>query len=168
MQQKLNNTRNRKYVISNTQRELHLLSYVADGVFSVSSRKQYLHDYHLKNKDVINERTRKYQAQYRKKMQYLDFGLYKTFKKMKERCHSKSDKSYRFYGAKGIVVEWKTYQSFKKDMFKSYLKHLDKHGRIDTTIDRINPTKNYCKKNCRWATRKQQNARMHKFSGDNV
>ncbi len=72
------------------------------------------------------------------------------------RCRVKSSSSFFHYGAKGIKCEWENYIDFKKDMYRSYLKHVKKYGEKQTTIDRINPFGNYNKSNCRWATWKEQ------------
>tara|TARA_Y100000310_G_C20414659_1_gene683698 strand:+ start:85 stop:582 length:498 start_codon:yes stop_codon:yes gene_type:complete len=47
---------------------------------------------------------------------------------------------------------WESYEKFKEDMYKAYLKHVKIHGERNTTIDRINNVKGYFKRNCRWAT----------------
>ena len=57
----------------------------------------------------------------------------------------------------GICPEWEDYEKFKRDMYKTYLRHVHEHTERDTTIDRIDSSGNYSKKNCRWATYKQQN-----------
>lgn len=88
--------------------------------------------------------------------QTRDDGLYYKYWTIKRRCEYPSQEKYKYYGGKGIVVEWKTYQEFKDDMYKSYKRHLKKYGHRQTTIDRIDPDKNYCKENCRWATYKVQ------------
>lgn len=78
--------------------------------------------------------------------------LHNTWKSMLERCYNKNNKSYRNYGAKGIVVcdEWKE--------FKPFADWALKNGYDDTlTIDRIDSKKNYCPENCRWCDRKTQN-----------
>ena len=70
---------------------------------------------------------------------------------MRSRCKRENDKSYIYYGAKGITVcdEWEDFVNFR-DWALS-------HGYSDDlTIDRINPKGNYEPSNCRWATEKQQ------------
>jgi hypothetical protein len=65
---------------------------------------------------------------------------------MRERCYNKKSKSYPRYGGIGVVVceDWKrSFESFFNDMGK---KPSKKH-----TLDRIDPNKEYCKDNCRWA-----------------
>ena len=79
--------------------------------------------------------------------------FYNIFIKISERCNNKK---YKNYNNKGIKNEWKSFENFKKDMYQSYLKHYNKFGEKQTTIDRIDNNKNYNKNNCRWATWKQQ------------
>lgn len=76
---------------------------------------------------------------------------------MNDRCKYKSNASYKNYGWRWIVCEWKTFEEFKDDMYESYLEHVKKFWEKQTTIDRIDANWNYCKDNCRWATYSEQN-----------
>jgi hypothetical protein len=86
----------------------------------------------------------------------VDMAFYRRYSAMKYRCENKNDSSYSFYGGRGIKNKWKTFKDFKEDMIISFLEHVKKYGLQNTTLDRINSNKNYCKDNCRWATRKIQ------------
>lgn len=41
-------------------------------------------------------------------------------------------------------------------MYESYIEHCKKYWRGNTSIDRIDVGWNYCKENCKWATRHEQ------------
>lgn len=78
--------------------------------------------------------------------------LYNIFKKMKERCYSPTCDSYKYYGARGIIIcnEW-------LNDFTSFYVWAYAHGYADNlTIDRILTDGNYEPSNCRWATPKEQ------------
>lgn len=75
---------------------------------------------------------------------------YKSWQSMKERCYNPKSNYYHRYGGRGITVcdRWlESFENFYEDMG-------DRPKGL--TLDRENNDGNYCKKNCRWATRKQQ------------
>ena len=54
--------------------------------------------------------------------------FYRIWAGMKGRCLTKSNGSFKNYGAKGIKIceKWKKFANFKKDMYKSYKEHKTK------------------------------------------
>jgi len=78
---------------------------------------------------------------------------YKTWSCMKARCYNKNSAEYFRYGGRGIGISsrWRySFETFYKDMGP---KPTPQHS-----IDRIDNKKGYNKKNCRWATKKEQSA----------
>lgn len=76
---------------------------------------------------------------------------YTAWVNMKQRCYNPNMAGYERYGGKGVRVckRWReSFENFIKDMGVKPSKHH--------SIDRINNRKVYSKKNCRWATRKEQ------------
>lgn len=85
--------------------------------------------------------------------EYKDFTLYwkdkriqEIFKGMVCRCYTETNRDYRWYGAKGIKIydEWMR----NPTLFEEWA--INNGYSDNLTIDRINPSKDYCPDNCRW------------------
>jgi hypothetical protein len=73
-----------------------------------------------------------------------------VWRSMLARCNNPKDKAYKYYGAKGILVSkrWHAYENFIADMgMRPSAQH---------SLDRKDPLQGYTKRNCRWATRSEQ------------
>lgn len=70
------------------------------------------------------------------------------FRWIQQRCENVNDTSYKNYWWRWIKCEWNNFKHFYRDMKDWYSDNL--------TIDRIDVNWNYCKKNCRRITYKEQ------------
>lgn len=83
--------------------------------------------------------------------------LYRVWVSMRKRCNNPNDKSYQYYGAKGVTVceEWNDYGKFREWALSN---GYDTNAlQSECTIDRINPYGNYEPNNCRWVSMAEQN-----------
>lgn len=109
----------------------------------------------IKQITELGKRAGKNKASYSHGM----FGtrFYRIYYGIKSRCENKNiGKSYKWYGGKGIKCRWDKFEEFRDDMYESYLEHVKEFGEKQTTIDRIDSSKDYYKANCKWATYKEQ------------
>lgn len=85
---------------------------------------------------------------------------------MRDRCENHNNKSFQWYGAKGIKVceEWKKFPI-------KFIKWSEENGWTDTkhsprkqilTIDRIDSSKDYCPENCQWITLSENSSKAMK------
>lgn len=82
--------------------------------------------------------------------------FYTIFYWIKQRCNNPKNSAYKNYWWRWIGCERELYEDFKNDMFDSYCEHINIYWDINTTIDRIDTNWNYCKDNCKRATKKEQ------------
>lgn len=88
---------------------------------------------------------------YIKQVRWSNHRIQNIFNGMKSRCYCKDDKSYRWYGEKGIRIcdEW-------LDNPLLFEKWSLQNGYEDNlTIDRIDENKDYSPNNCKWITLEQ-------------
>ncbi len=76
--------------------------------------------------------------------------VYGTWRRMIQRCNNFEHPYYVNYGKRGITIceRWMDFENFLEDMGEPPTQ--------EHSIDRIDNDGNYCKSNCRWATKKEQ------------
>lgn len=75
---------------------------------------------------------------------------YRVWNNLKNRCTNPNVPGYENYGGRGIKVcdEWIEFSNFIRDM--------GKRPTVNHSIERINNDGDYCKENCKWATKSDQ------------
>lgn len=90
----------------------------------------------------------------------LNSKEYSSWQHMKSRCYNKKQNNYKDYGGRGITVcdEW-------KDSFANFYRDMGDMPEDCSSLDRKDVNGNYCKSNCKWATREEQdnNTRNNRF-----
>lgn len=81
-----------------------------------------------------------------------DTAEYRTYRAMIQRCTDENNAGWIYYGGRGITIcdRW-------SESFENFLADMGKHPGVGFSLDRIDTDGNYCKENCRWATRTEQN-----------
>jgi hypothetical protein len=94
-------------------------------------------------------------------------SLYHRYHAMMGRCYNPQNKSYHWYGAKGITVcdRWReSFENFHADMARSFFK--------GASLERDDVRAGYSPQNCRWIPRREQNWNTNKTvrlpSGDRL
>ena len=91
-----------------------------------------------------------------RKLNMGKYRFYDLYKWICGRCYNKAHSSYKNYWGRWIKCLRNTFEEFRDDMYDSYLEHIEEYWREQTSLERINNDWDYCKENCRWATRKEQ------------
>ena len=73
---------------------------------------------------------------------------YQALKGARRRCNNQNDRSYKYYGGRGIEVRFRSFDEF--------LAEIGPRPSPEHTLDRIDNDGHYETGNVRWATRKEQ------------
>jgi hypothetical protein len=93
--------------------------------------------------------------------------LYTRWSNMLNRCYVVKNKSYKYYGAKGIVVcdRWHNFSNYVEDVIamEGYDEELAKSGKIHLDKDIINrDAKIYSPETCKWVTKSENTKERNK------
>ena len=88
--------------------------------------------------------------------------MYNSYRSLNNRCKYPTNNMYKHYGGRGIRNHWGSFEAFLEDMGDTHFS--------GATIDRIDTDGDYCKDNCRWLTRTEQNQnkRNNRLSTDSA
>ena len=91
--------------------------------------------------------------------------LYNRWHAMHSRCYQVGDKSYRYYGLRGVIVckEWHRFKTFRDWFNNEYEKASDYMLGVckrNVVVDRIDPKGNYEPNNCRLITSSENSKRV--------
>lgn len=84
--------------------------------------------------------------------------FHRLWMSMKSRIYNQNGEHYHYYGGKGIKCdEFDLFIDFYDLMYESYLEAVEKYGdENQVSLDRIDPDGDYCKNNCRWISKYEQ------------
>lgn len=86
---------------------------------------------------------------------------YSAWRSMKKRCLNENNRDYKYYGGRGIKICDAWISSFLQ-----FFADIGKRPHEKMSLDRIDNEGDYCKENCRWATKTIQ-ARNQRIRKDN-
>ena len=112
--------------------------------------KKCVREYQQKN-------AKKENASYRKYYETVNGYLRFIWSGMKQRCSNPKNKDYRYYGARGIKIEFEKFNDFYDYIVNTL--SIDPHG---LTIDRINNNGNYARGNIRFVSQAENNRNRRK------
>lgn len=80
-----------------------------------------------------------------------DLPEYEIWAGMISRCTNSREKNFKYYGGRGITVcpEWKA-------SFPKFLENMGPRPGADYSLERKKNDEDYCRENCKWATRQEQ------------
>lgn len=87
--------------------------------------------------------------------------LLSIWRGMNSRCNNPNAKNYKWYGGKGVKIDWLSFEEFYTWATQNgYTEGLE--------LDRINPAKNYSADNCMWCSKSDNIARAHLKIDDDI
>ena len=89
-----------------------------------------------------------------KKATSIEKRLLSVWRGMNQRCRNPNARNYKWYGGKGVRIEWASFAEF----YEWAVTHGYKDG---LELDRVDPSLNYSETNCIWSTKSDNLTRAH-------